>query len=53
VVEGVLQTAGPAGEFHADKVMAKCPSKFEADPNGLKANADGLEVDPARQQASF
>jgi cytochrome c-type biogenesis protein CcmE len=30
VVEGVLQAAGPGGEFHADKVMAKCPSKFEA-----------------------
>jgi cytochrome c-type biogenesis protein CcmE len=30
VVEGVLQ--GPEGVFHADRVMAKCPSKFEADP---------------------
>lgn len=28
VVEGTL--AGPGGPFHADKVMAKCPSKFEA-----------------------
>jgi cytochrome c-type biogenesis protein CcmE len=30
VVEGVLSR--PAGIFRADKVMAKCPSKFEADP---------------------
>jgi cytochrome c-type biogenesis protein CcmE len=30
VVEGTLSSAGPAGVFHADKVMAKCPSKFEA-----------------------
>ncbi len=28
VVEGHLTTAG--GTFHADKVFAKCPSKFEA-----------------------
>jgi cytochrome c-type biogenesis protein CcmE len=32
VVEGVLSSAGPEGVFHADKVMAKCPSKFEAVP---------------------
>jgi len=32
VVEGVLKAGGLAGEFHADRVMAKCPSKFEADP---------------------
>jgi cytochrome c-type biogenesis protein CcmE len=31
VVEGVLSAAGPGGVFHADRVMAKCPSKFEAD----------------------
>ena len=30
VVEGVLASAGPDGVYHADKVMAKCPSKFEA-----------------------
>jgi cytochrome c-type biogenesis protein CcmE len=30
VVEGVLLSAGPDGVYHADKVMAKCPSKFEA-----------------------
>jgi len=46
VVEGVLQTAGPSGEFHADKVMAKCPSKFEADPGAY-------EADSTQQQASF
>lgn len=32
VVEGVLSSPGPGGVFHADKVMAKCPSKFQADP---------------------
>jgi cytochrome c-type biogenesis protein CcmE len=32
VVEGVLSSAGPDGVFHADKVLAKCPSKFEAAP---------------------
>lgn len=37
VVEGVLQAAGPDGEFHADKVMAKCPSKFEAAPSQQQA----------------
>jgi cytochrome c-type biogenesis protein CcmE len=30
VVEGRL--AGAGGVFHADKVLAKCPSKFEAAP---------------------
>jgi cytochrome c-type biogenesis protein CcmE len=30
VVEGRLASAG--GVFHADKVLAKCPSKFEAAP---------------------
>jgi cytochrome c-type biogenesis protein CcmE len=32
VVEGVLSSAGPDGVFLADKVLAKCPSKFEAAP---------------------
>jgi cytochrome c-type biogenesis protein CcmE len=32
VVEGRLSSAGPGGVFHADKVLAKCPSKFEAGP---------------------
>ena len=32
VVEGILSSAGPDGVFHADKVLAKCPSKFEAAP---------------------
>jgi cytochrome c-type biogenesis protein CcmE len=32
VVEGVLSSAGPEGVFRADKVLAKCPSKFEAAP---------------------
>ena len=32
VVEGVLSSAGPEGVFLADKVLAKCPSKFEAAP---------------------
>jgi len=32
VVEGVLSSAGPDGVFRADKVLAKCPSKFEAAP---------------------
>ena len=31
VVEGVLSAAGPDGVFHADKVLAKCPSKFEGE----------------------
>ena len=38
VVEGVLLGDGPEGEFHADKVMAKCPSKFEADPTQQQAS---------------
>jgi cytochrome c-type biogenesis protein CcmE len=38
VVEGVLQAPGPDGEFHADKVMAKCPSKFEAAPTSQQAS---------------
>ncbi len=32
VVEGVWSSPAHAGVFHAEKVMAKCPSKFEADP---------------------
>jgi cytochrome c-type biogenesis protein CcmE len=32
VVEGTLSNSGAGGVFHADKVLAKCPSKFEADP---------------------
>ncbi|MBW2692903.1 MAG: cytochrome c maturation protein CcmE, partial [Deltaproteobacteria bacterium] len=34
VVEGrmVASSAGPV--FEADKIMAKCPSKFEAEPMG-------------------
>lgn len=32
VVEGRLASAD--GPFHADKVLAKCPSKFEAAPGG-------------------
>jgi cytochrome c-type biogenesis protein CcmE len=32
VVEGVLSSAGPSGIFRADKLLAKCPSKFEAKP---------------------
>lgn len=35
VVEGRLVTAGPQRHFEADKLMAKCPSKFE-----------GVESDP-------
>ena len=38
VVEGSLASVG--GPFRADKVMAKCPSKFEA-------------ADPTQQQASY
>jgi len=37
VVEGVLLGTGPGDAFHADKVMAKCPSKFEADPTQTAA----------------
>ncbi len=29
VIEGMLGGAAPESVFHADKVMAKCPSKFE------------------------
>jgi len=37
VVEGSL--AGVGGPFRADKVLAKCPSKFEAaDPTGQQAS---------------
>ncbi len=37
VVEGSLER-GPAGDvFRADKVMAKCPSKFEPRPSGAGA----------------
>ena len=38
VVEGVLSSAGPDGVFHADKVLAKCPSKFEAEPGPQQAS---------------
>jgi cytochrome c-type biogenesis protein CcmE len=34
VVEGRLAAAGGAGVFEADKVLAKCPSKFEAKRGG-------------------
>ncbi|MDJ0852611.1 MAG: cytochrome c maturation protein CcmE [Myxococcota bacterium] len=37
VVEGVWSSPNHAGVFHADKVMAKCPSKFEADPTQTAA----------------
>ncbi len=34
VVEGRMLAASNGGHFHADKVMAKCPSKFEGmDPS--------------------
>jgi cytochrome c-type biogenesis protein CcmE len=32
VLEGVLASPGPGAIFRADKVLAKCPSKFEASP---------------------
>ena len=31
VVEGRFTAAASGGVFHADRVLAKCPSKFEAD----------------------
>ncbi len=37
VVEGVLTAAGPEGIFRADKVLAKCPSKFEAEAGPQQA----------------
>ena len=37
VVEGVLSAAGPEGVFHADKVLAKCPSKFEGESGPQQA----------------
>ncbi len=38
VVEGQLLSAGAGNRFHADKVMAKCPSKFEGmDPTQAAA----------------
>ena len=38
VVEGQLLSAGAGNRFQADKVMAKCPSKFEgADPTQAAA----------------
>jgi cytochrome c-type biogenesis protein CcmE len=49
VVEGILADARTDGVFHADKVLAKCPSKFEAAENAETA-AVGVD-DP--QQASF
>jgi cytochrome c-type biogenesis protein CcmE len=39
VVEGVLSSAGPDGVFRADKVLAKCPSKFEAAPEQTVSNS--------------
>ncbi len=36
VVEGRLVSAG--GVFHADNVMAKCPSKFEAEAAGAASS---------------
>ncbi|MDH3519700.1 MAG: cytochrome c maturation protein CcmE [Myxococcales bacterium] len=33
VVEGQLVQTQDGGHFRADKVMAKCPSKFEGDPS--------------------
>jgi cytochrome c-type biogenesis protein CcmE len=38
VVEGVLSGAGPAGVFRADKVLAKCPSKFEGEAGPQQAS---------------
>jgi cytochrome c-type biogenesis protein CcmE len=37
VVEGVLSGAGPGDVFHADKVLAKCPSKFEGEAGPQQA----------------
>jgi cytochrome c-type biogenesis protein CcmE len=37
VVEGVLSGAGPGGIFRADKVLAKCPSKFEGESGPQQA----------------
>ena len=37
VVEGVLTAAGPEGVFRADKVLAKCPSKFEGESGARQA----------------
>jgi cytochrome c-type biogenesis protein CcmE len=37
VVEGVLTAAGPEGVFRADKVLAKCPSKFEGEAGPQQA----------------
>lgn len=37
VVEGVLTADGPEGVFRADKVLAKCPSKFEAEAGPQQA----------------
>jgi len=38
VVEGMLSGAGPDGVFHADKVLAKCPSKFEGEAGPQQAS---------------
>jgi cytochrome c-type biogenesis protein CcmE len=39
VVEGRLETAASEVRFHADKVLAKCPSKFEgAEPSRAALN---------------
>jgi cytochrome c-type biogenesis protein CcmE len=37
VVEGVLSAPGPDGVFRADKVLAKCPSKFEGEAGPQQA----------------
>ena len=39
VVEGRLLSDGPATHFRADKVMAKCPSKFEGVEPGSERTA--------------
>jgi cytochrome c-type biogenesis protein CcmE len=37
VLEGRLSQDGPGARFHADKVFAKCPSKFEGQTADLPA----------------
>jgi cytochrome c-type biogenesis protein CcmE len=38
VIEGRLAQDGPGARFHADKVLAKCPSKFEGKTAGEASN---------------
>jgi cytochrome c-type biogenesis protein CcmE len=38
VIEGRLAQDGPGARFHADKVFAKCPSKFEGQTAGEASN---------------